>query len=73
MKLPMFWRDTGTWNDAVVSASIAVSLMVWCVLGWWLESPGLLLAAVFLGPVAGFGLGLGAVAVLCRFFNERKP
>lgn len=72
MKLPKFWRDTGTWNDSVVSACTVLGLVAWGGLGWWLELPWLLGAAVFLGPVSGLFLGLGVVAVLCRFFAEKN-
>jgi hypothetical protein len=72
MRLPKFWRHNGTWNDSVVSTAILLALGGWVGLGWWLESPGLMRAAVFLGPVTGLGLGLGVVALLCEFFVERK-
>jgi hypothetical protein len=72
MRLPKFWRDTGRWNDPVVSAGIIVGMAGWGGLGWWLGKPWLLLAAVFLGPVSGLFLGLAVVAVLCRFFAETK-
>jgi hypothetical protein len=72
MRLPKFWRDTGAWNDPVVSAGVAAGLAVWGGLGWWLGLPWLLRTAVFLGPVSGLFLGLGVVAVLCRFFAGPK-
>jgi hypothetical protein len=72
MRLPRFWRDCGAWNDPVVSVGIVLGLAAWGGLGWWLETPWLLLAAVFLGPVSGFLLGMAVVAVLCRFFADPK-
>jgi hypothetical protein len=72
MKLPRFWRDTGSWNDPVVSTGIVLGLATWGGLGWWLELPWLLAAAVLLGPASGGLLGLGLVAVLCRFFAKEK-
>jgi len=70
MRLPRFWRDKGTWNDPVVSAGILLGVAAWAGLAWVLESPALLLAAVFLGPLTGLGLGLVVVACLCRFFGK---
>jgi hypothetical protein len=72
MRLPRFWRDAGRWNDPVVSAAVVVGLVVWGGLGWWLSLPWLLLAAGVLGPASGFLLGLGVVAVLCRYFAHTK-
>jgi hypothetical protein len=72
VRLPKVWRDTGTWNDPVVSTGIVVGVAAWGGLGWWLEMPWLLLAALFLGPVSGVFLGIAAVSVLCRFFSDTK-
>src|SRR5438270_291115 len=72
MRRPRFWRDTGSWNDPVVSAAVVLGIAGWGGLVWWLEAPWLLLAAVLLGPVSGFLLGIGAVTVLCRFFAKEK-
>jgi hypothetical protein len=72
MRRPRLWRDTGSWNDLVVSAAVAVGLAAWGGLGWWLDLPWLLLAAVFLGPASRFCLGLAVGAILCRFFSESR-
>jgi hypothetical protein len=72
MRLPKFWRDTGSWNDPVVSTGILFGLGAWAGLGWWLALPWLLYASVILGPASGFLLGFGAVSVLCRFFAKEN-
>jgi hypothetical protein len=72
MKLPRFWCDSGRWNDAVVATGVAVSLIAWGGLAWWVDRPAMYFAAVFLGPAAGFFLGIVVVAILCRFFTEKK-
>lgn len=71
MKLPKFWRDKGTWNDPVVSAGVVLGLASWVGLGWLLDFPALMIAGMLLGPFSGFCLGIGIVAVLCRYFTEK--
>ena len=47
------WRDSGPTNDAVVSASITLSLLAWLGLGWKIGSTWLMVASIILGPLAG--------------------
>lgn len=68
MRWPKFWRDTGSWNDPVVATGVLFGIGGWTCLALWLESRWLLLGAVLLGPVSGFLLGVGVVAVLCTYF-----
>jgi hypothetical protein len=72
MRLPRFWRDSGTWNDAVVSTGVALSLIVWGGLAWWVNQPWMYFAALFLGLASGFFIGVAVVAILCRFFTEKS-
>jgi hypothetical protein len=68
MKLPKFWRDTGGWNDAVVSAGVVLGLLMWGGVAWWAQTPWLMV----LGLPTGFCLGVSLVAILCGFFTRPK-
>lgn len=70
MKFPKFWHEKGTWNDAIVSAGVCLGFAGWVGMGWLLDLPTLMLAGVFLGPISGLCLGIGAVALLCRYCTE---
>jgi hypothetical protein len=72
MRLPRFWRDSGRWNDAVVSTAVSVTLIAWGGLAWCVHRPGMYFAAVFLGPASGLFLGLAVIAILCRFFRDTQ-
>lgn len=69
MRLPKFWKDSGHWNDAVVSLCILLSLLAWLVVAWHFGSYLFALAAVVLAPLFGFGVGVIVVHVLCTYFN----
>jgi hypothetical protein len=68
MKLPKFWRDTGGWNDSVVTGGLVLGLLMWGGVAWWARTPWL----AVLGLPTGFCLGFGMAAILCFSFTDPK-
>jgi hypothetical protein len=67
MSVPKFWPDCGRWNDGAVSLCILLSLVACPLVAWRLGGFPCLLAGVLLAPLAGFGVGVTLVHVLCTY------
>jgi hypothetical protein len=72
MRLPRFWQDCGRWNDMLVSLCILLALVSCGLLAWQLGSFQWAVAGVILAPLAGFGVGIILVHVLCTYFNIKN-
>lgn len=70
MRLPKFWRSTGSWNDPVILIGQFVGVVGCIFLGEWLESPWLAFGVMIISPLFGFFLGLGVVVMLTLCFGK---
>jgi len=71
MKLPWSSRHIARAHRAVVKACIFLGLLSVLLAAWAIHSAEWLLAALFLGPLAGFLLGRLVVYSLDSFFHAR--
>jgi len=68
--LPKFWRDTGGWNDTVVSMFSALSpLVTMFVCAFYFDRPLLGFLLIPVGWVVGMILGFLTIATLCTLFG----
>ena len=69
--LPKFWRDTGGWNDTVVSMCSAVlPLATLLVVSFYFQRPLLGFLLMPVGWVGGMIIGFTTIAILCTFFRR---
>ena len=71
MRLPKFWKDTGGWNDTVVTMAVVISISSGLLLSIRHQLIVLALGSIILGPIIGFISGLFAVVILCKLFGKR--
>ncbi|MGN6547519.1 MAG: hypothetical protein ACTHK7_20875 [Aureliella sp.] len=72
--LPKFWRDTGSWNDAVVSVFSGLSpLLTIIVCSCYFSRPLLGLLLVPVGWMVGMILGFLTTGVLSVLFGYTDP
>ncbi|QEG00744.1 hypothetical protein Mal15_48160 [Stieleria maiorica] len=67
--LPRFWRDSGHWNDAVVSWSMLITPAILRSLSYWMGYTTLALILLPVGYCFGFVLGLCLAMILSTFFS----
>lgn len=69
--LPKFWRDTGGWNDTVVSIfSATFPLATLLVVSFYFQRPILGFLLMPVGWAGGMILGFATIAILCTFFRR---
>ena len=67
--LPKFWRDTGGWNDTVVSMfPVLCPLATLLVVSFYFQRPLLGFLLMPVGWICGMILGFATIATLCTFF-----
>ena len=68
--LPKFWRDTGGWNDTVVSMFSGLSpLLTLLVCSFYFGRPLLGFLLMPVGWIAGMILGFLTIGTLCTLFG----
>jgi hypothetical protein len=70
MRVPRFWKDTGAWNDQIISLTIAASTAGGLFLSSRYHSLILFLASLILGPIMGFFIGFFLVLILVALFGK---
>jgi hypothetical protein len=70
MKLPKFWKDTGTYNDPLISLTILGSIILGIVSALHFEVHWLFKIILGLGGcVLGIATGFLVIYILCTFFS----
>ncbi|QDU06551.1 hypothetical protein V6x_63050 [Gimesia chilikensis] len=67
MKLPKFWKDTGSYNDTAIQLSIFACILACTYFGLAYDMHWLLLGSIIIGPVMGFVIGFSLILFLCTY------
>ena len=71
MRLPKFWKDTGRYNDYLITLTIVAGIALGAFASshfpvpWWAR-----IFLIIVGLIVGLVLGFGVMHILCTYFSE---